>query len=140
CLVLPDAEPDAVIARLGRAVGYPLIVKPAQEGSSKGIRSNALVDDVFEAIAVAHRLAEDYAQPVLVEQFIDGDEVTVGLVGNPPTVELLGTMRVVPKQEGRFVYSLEIKRDWADGVEYETPARLAEAVQERLDASALQAY
>ncbi|HMB04529.1 MAG TPA: ATP-grasp domain-containing protein [Isosphaeraceae bacterium] len=141
CLVLPGAEPDAAVARLGDAVGYPLIVKPALEGSSKGIRSHSLVDDEARAVAVARRLADDYAQPVLVEQFIEGDEVTVGLIGNAPTVECLGVMRVGPKEKGgRFVYSLEIKRDWAHGVEYEAPARLAVEVHERLCTAALQAF
>ena len=69
---------------------YPVIVKPAFEGSSKGIRGRCLVDSAAEAVAAALRLADEYEQPVLVEEFIDGDEVTVGLVGNGARVEVLG--------------------------------------------------
>ena len=47
----------------------------------------------------------DYRQAVLVEEFIDGDEVTVGVVGNDPP-RVVGVMRVVPKRPTeRFVYA-----------------------------------
>ncbi|MCX6012693.1 MAG: D-alanine--D-alanine ligase, partial [Chloroflexi bacterium] len=53
-----------------------------------------------------------------------GDEITVGVVGNTP-VEIVGIMRVLPKKKyTHFVYSLEVKRDWVNTVEYEVPAKL----------------
>jgi D-alanine-D-alanine ligase len=62
---------------------------------------------------------------VLVEEFIDGDELTVGVLGNSPA-EVLGIMRVVPlTQRENFIYSLEVKRDWRRQVRYETPAKLS---------------
>ena len=42
-------------------------------------------------------LWNDYHQPVLVEEFIAGDEVTVGITGNDPP-QPLGIMRMIPKQ------------------------------------------
>jgi D-alanine-D-alanine ligase len=67
-----------------------------------------------------------YRQPILVEEFIDGDELTVGLVGNNPP-RVLGVMRVLPRQKTeRFVYSLEVKRDFQRLVRYECPALLSE--------------
>src|SRR5438034_716923 len=60
-------------------------------------------------------------QPLLVETFIAGDELTVGVIGNDPP-GVLGIMRVVPKRPtAEFVYSLEVKRDWQNRVRYETP-------------------
>jgi len=74
------------------------------------------------------RLLESYRQPVMVEEFIAGDEVTVGVVGNDPPA-VLGIMRVLPRErKGDFVYSLEVKRDWERLVEYECPARLPQTV------------
>jgi len=70
-----------------------------------------------------------------------GDEVTVGLVGNEPDVAIIGTMCVRPKLgNGRFVYSVEAKRDWDARVTYETPAQLAPIATARLHAAALAAY
>jgi D-alanine-D-alanine ligase len=67
-----------------------------------------------------------YQQPILVEEFIDGEELTVGLIGNPP--QIFGVMQVVPNEHTSdpFVYSLEVKRDWERLVRYECPARLSE--------------
>ncbi len=114
----------------------PLILKPAFEGSSKGIRGQCVAETKEEAGEIFRRLARDYDQPILIEQFIHGEEITVGLVGNrsggPHNPEILGMMRVVPKQlEERFIYSLEVKRDWRNRVEYETPARVPDADSSR---------
>jgi D-alanine-D-alanine ligase len=119
----------------------PWFVKPAFEGSSKGIRARSTFEAIDEAIEFALAIREEYQQPILVEEFIVGDELTVGLVGNGPDTEILGTMCVRPKKpNGHFVYSLEVKRDWDERVRYESPARLSPIENERLRASALRAY
>ena len=81
-----------------------------------------------------------YRQPVLIEQFITGEEVTVGVLGNDPP-QVLGLMRVVPKQPTEhFVYSLEVKRNYEALVEYECPPRLPAGVLRALEAAALTAF
>jgi D-alanine-D-alanine ligase len=105
---------------------FPLFAKPAFEGSSKGILSTSILRDSAELRPALEQLFDVYRQPVLVEEFIDGDELTVGLLGNRPP-EVLGIMRVLPRVAGGgpFVYSLEVKRDWQRQVRYECPAALA---------------
>ncbi len=50
-------------------------------------------------------------------------------------------MRIVPRRpDGRFVYSIDLKRDWSEHVAYETPARIPEEVELRLFRSAVDAY
>jgi D-alanine-D-alanine ligase len=115
-----------------------LLLKPSFEGSSKGIRARCLCESRDEAWATYLDLARDYAQTILVEEFIAGDEVTVGLIGDG---EVIGAMRVVPKVDTTaFIYSLEVKRDWRRLVDYEAPAQLDEKVEARLMASARAAY
>lgn len=119
----------------------PWIVKPAFEGSSKGIRGHSLVDTAGQAADLYAELARQYEQTILIEEFIEGDEVTVGLVGNGAELDVLGLMRVRPKSgDRRFVYSLEVKRDWDERVVYETPARLPRDVLDRVERSARLAY
>jgi D-alanine-D-alanine ligase len=132
---------DAEIATLAARVVFPWIVKPAYEGSSKGIRTRCLVDTEAQARDRALALLADYDQPVMVEEFIAGDEVTAGLIGTGAGAEVLGTMRIVPRdQTRRFVYSIEMKRQWSDNLDYEVPAALAEPVARRLVEAALAAY
>ncbi|HTU18236.1 MAG TPA: ATP-grasp domain-containing protein [Gemmataceae bacterium] len=120
-----DLKLLSVLSRLP----YTTIVKPAWEGSSKGIRGKCVVDrpdELVEAVAV---LRTGHSQPILMEEYIPGEELTVGIVGNREP-HIIGILRVVPLQPAeRFVYSLEVKRDYRRQVRYESwPASRAEAV------------
>jgi len=119
---------------------FPAIVKPAYEGSSKGIRLSSVVEDAKQAIEVIESLLEKYQQPAMVEEIILGDEVTVGIIGNSPP-NVLGMMRILPKQrEGYFIYNLDVKRNYLDLVEYECPAGLEEKVLQCTQVSSLRAF
>jgi D-alanine-D-alanine ligase len=77
----------------------------------------------------------------LVEEFLPGTEVTVGIVGNGPETRVLGMMEVAPTSEERFfVYSLEVKRNWRQRVHYHIPPRLPTTVLSTLERNALTAY
>jgi D-alanine-D-alanine ligase len=107
---------------------FPLICKPAWEGSSKGIRSKCVVDRLDRLPEVIESLRCDHRQPVMIEEYIQGDELTVGMVGNEPP-QFVGVMRVVPVEPTeRFVYSLEVKRDYLRQVRYECPAPIGQAM------------
>ncbi|HEU4522389.1 MAG TPA: D-alanine--D-alanine ligase, partial [Thermoanaerobaculia bacterium] len=92
---------------------FPLFAKPAAEGSSMGITASSLCRDEQELEAAIERLSK-YG-PVLIEEFLPGDEYTVGIIGG----EVVGAMQVVPRQpEKDFIYSLEVKRDYLNRVDY----------------------
>ena len=61
-----------------------MLVKPNDEGSSKGIRDGAVVEDGVAALARSRWLRARYGCPVLVEQYLPGAEITVGITGNGP--------------------------------------------------------
>jgi D-alanine-D-alanine ligase len=120
-----------------------VLLKPSFEGSSKGIRGDCLARNMDDAWVVYQRLSQDYDQTILVEEYIPGEEITVGLLGcgRPEDVEVIGAMRVVPRRAGGdFVYSLEVKRDWRNQVDYEAPAVLDEGTRDRLLAAARSCY
>jgi D-alanine-D-alanine ligase len=118
-------------------LSYPVIVKPNDEGSSKGIRDNPIADDAYAARRRCEWLREQYGCPAIVEEFVGGVEVTVGILGNTPCERILGIMEIEPAEaDARFVYSLEVKRDWRRRVVYHVPPRLSgEAVAEIGDAA-----
>ena len=131
----------ALIRDLSQRVAYPWIVKPALEGSSKGIRARCLADNEDEAADLLSILLADYEQPILIEEFIVGDEVTVGLIGEADEPETLGVMRIYPRSaDKRFVYSLDMKRNWRETMAYEAPAQLSAEASAVLVRSAERAY
>jgi D-alanine-D-alanine ligase len=119
---------------------FPAIVKPAYEGSSKGIRLSSVVENTGSLRAEVSRLLATYKQPVMVEEFIIGEEVTVGIIGNAPP-RLVGIMHILPrKREGHFIYSLEVKRDYLNLVDYECPPKLADEIKERIALASLKVF
>jgi D-alanine-D-alanine ligase len=132
----PDWKIDVPLSRLP----FPVVVKPAWEGSSKGIRGKCLVDTADDLPQIVESLWRDHRQPVLVEEYIEGDEVTIGVLGNDDP-EVIGIMRIIPQQSaGRFIYSLEVKRDFRRQVRYECPASLAPSVTVAVRAAALNVF
>ena len=118
----------------------PAFAKPAHEGSSKGIRITSRLENSPQIVEAVTGLLEYYQQPVMVEEFISGEEVTVGVIGNSPP-KVVGIMRVVPrKKTDCFVYSLEVKRDWESLLTYECPALLGKGVLQDIADSSLKAY
>lgn len=121
---------------------FPLIVKPAFEGSSVGVRLSSRVADEAALGREVARVLEGYAQPVLVEEFCPGAELTVGILGTGPTARVIGALQIVPRHVGasEFVYSLEVKRDWENQVAYEFPPKLPAPLVRRVEEVALTAH
>ena len=74
-------------------IDFPLLVKPPQEDASLGITQKSVVNDVKELLDVISSTQQEYQSPVLVEEFIDGREFYVGVIGNSkvealPIIEL----------------------------------------------------
>ena len=63
-------------------LAFPLIVKPPQEDASVGITHKSVVRDVRELLQTMGSVHSEFQSPVLVEQFIDGREFYVGVLGN----------------------------------------------------------
>ncbi len=66
----------------GGNIGFPVIVKPPQEDASIGITSASIVHDLKELFARIDSIQTEFGQPVLVEQYIEGREYYVGVLGN----------------------------------------------------------
>ncbi|HEX5306253.1 MAG TPA: D-alanine--D-alanine ligase [Dyella sp.] len=110
-----------------RTIGFPLIVKPACEGSSVGVTRVFEEKDLDAAVA----LAAKYPGDLLMETLIEGDELTVAILGR----EVLPTIHIVPK--GAF-YDYNAKYI-AEDTRYLCPGLQGEAEAE-LRALSLQAF
>lgn len=99
--------------------GLPVVVKPVQEGSSVGI---SIVRE-WQALGAALELAFRYDSEILIEQYIKGQEVQVGIIEDHP----VGAIEIVPKNE---FYDYEAK--YTDGMaEHIFPARLDQQLYAR---------
>lgn len=120
---------------------YPVIVKPACEGSSKGVRLSSRAASLRAAREMVSFVTGTYGQEAIVEEFVAGPEVTVGILGNG-NARVVGVMEIRPKRmpNEEFVYSLEVKRDWENQVEYLCPPSLPPETVAEIERCALGAY
>ncbi len=81
------------VAQIG--LPFPLFVKPVAGGSSVGVSAASFVTDSTALVSTCRRLLGTYHQPVLVETFLPGRELTVGIVGTGPRARVLGVMEVI---------------------------------------------
>jgi D-alanine-D-alanine ligase len=86
-------------------LAYPLIVKPKNEAVSFGIK---VVQNEQELREAAQVIFDRFSQPVLAEQYIDGREINVGLLGNDPP-EAFPPAEIIFGETGPKVYSYEDK-------------------------------
>ncbi len=123
---------------------FPLFVKPSREGTGMGVSAQSIVRNEEELHAQVGAILERYKQPALVEEYIEGREVTVGVVGNlrgpvarrmpdnedAPRIQaglrFLPPMEVdlKPYLETDVVYSNRLKVALADQLDYLCPAPL----------------
>jgi len=99
----------------------PAIVKPSREDASHGIESASVVRDETALLARVAHVLEHYAQPAIVEEFVDGREINVALLAGPNGLEVLPLSEIdyrgFPPDMPRIVsYAgkwIETSRDWA---------------------------
>lgn len=115
---------------------FPLIVKPKNEAVSFGIRVVHNGVELREAAAV---IFDRFQQPVLVEQYIDGREVNVGLLGNGPAEALPPVL--LRFGEGPQIYTLEDKKAKAGRrVEAVCPAPIEDELRDKVQQLAVKAF
>ena len=117
-------DPAALVRRLG----LPLMVKPASEGSSIGMSKVRHESE----IAGAYALAASHDKLVIAEQFIDGIELTAGILDNSP-------LPLIRLETPRDFYDYEAKY-LANDTRYIVPCGLDVEAEQALQAEALRAY
>ncbi len=120
-------DPETIVKDLG----LPLFVKPNQSGSSLGISKVKSIEEFPEALNSA--FAQD--DEILIEAFLDGMEVSVGVVDYKGTTTVLGITEIVPQTEF-FDYAAK----YEGASEEITPARIDEKTRIKVEEVAIRAY
>ena len=123
-----NTDLDKVVADLG----LPLIVKPPLEGSTIGITKVTRAEDLKAAVELAHQ----YDKLVLAEQFIEGREFSVPLLGTGPSARALPIVEIVAP-EGNYDYQ---NKYFTDDTQYHCPAPLDAATTAAIQADVEKAY
>ena len=113
-------------------LGSPMIVKPAREGSTIGLTKVT----TLAQCASAYELAAGHDPEVLCEQFIQGDEVTIAVLGTGAAARALPVIRIVA-QGGNYDYPTKY---FTDTTQYLVPCGLPEGEEARIQAMVLDAY
>ncbi|MCK9572106.1 MAG: ATP-grasp domain-containing protein [Candidatus Omnitrophica bacterium] len=133
--------------KLNPELKFPLIVKPNCEGSAKGINKNNVVHNKEELFLRVKEIIGQYSQEALVEEFIEGKELTVGILEN-------GKTRVLPileidfancQKSGEYFYSWRMKEFQGNkemGLEpsFFCPARLDKEIEKKVIDVALRTH
>lgn len=114
--------------RLKDKFSFPLVIKPAAHGSSIGLSVIDKEDDFKPAV----ELAFGFDERVIVEEYISGRELTVGILDN----QALPVIEIIPKKRF-FDYEAKYKTGMTD---YLVPADLEEGVSKKIQAAAIQAH
>lgn len=81
--------------KLMKGFKFPFIVKPIREEASIGIYRDSVVSCRKELYTKIGTVLENYRQPALVEEFIEGRELSVGIIGNEPEITLFPPLEFV---------------------------------------------
>ena len=124
---------------------FPVIVKPTREDASTGVDFDAVVHTRRELLRAVTYILRTFAQPALVERYVDGREIYVPLLGNEPRQALpLTEIQFGPAFEGKpRIVTYEAKWSTASAVCTDSPALpclLDANTQERVTRVAMDAF
>ena len=114
--------------------GFPVVVKPCSNGSSVGVFIVKNLNELSKALKAAFRIEKK----ILVEEFIDGKEITCGVLENGQAISALPVTEIVPKRGHKFFdYNAKYKTGHSDEI---PPARLDEETTKKAQEIAVKAH
>lgn len=126
-----DSSETDVVQQIEDELGYPCFVKPANMGSSVGISKAKDRNQLIKGL----KLAASFDRRLVVEQYVQGRELEIGVLGNEqPITSVVG--EVIASKE---FYDYEAKYKGA-GTQLEIPANIPQHVAEEIASLALRAY
>jgi D-alanine-D-alanine ligase len=126
-----EANPEKLSA-IGAQLGYPLIFKAPHEGSTLGLARVNHESELAQGFSIAAQLD----RTVLAEQFIQGRELTVAVLGEGHTAHVLPIIEIIAPN-GNYDFQ---NKYYTDVTRYECPAQLPDALSEKIKALAKSAY
>ena len=80
------------------SLSFPLFAKPIAEGTGKGIDSRSQIEEKASLYSKCENLLATYKQPVLIEQYLSGRDLTVGIIGTGDSARVVGVLETRYKE------------------------------------------
>ncbi|MGB9701610.1 MAG: D-alanine--D-alanine ligase family protein [Candidatus Kapaibacteriota bacterium] len=115
-----DIENEELLKQIRKGLGNQIVIKPNYQGSSIGITivKNGNLDEIHQGV----KLAAEYSDSIIIERFIEGREITVGILGG----EALPIVEIIPEED-----YYDYKHKYTKGhTRYECPADIPEDIAE----------
>ena len=121
------------LSAIGRQLGYPIVVKPAGQGSALGIKFAQSEDELPAAIVSAF----SYDTKVLLERQVKGRELAISILDGPDGPEALPVLEAVPNEADFYDFEARYK---FGGTRFECPAKIDDATAARVVQVSLDTY
>ena len=135
-----------VIQRISTDLIFPLIVKPVHEDASVGIALDSVVNDESQLMERVGHILDNYRQPALVEEYIEGRELNVAVIGNGDYISVFPISEILFNFDKDTVRIVDYEAKWInDSKMYGRtkgvcPATLSDEVERKIDEYAVKVY
>ncbi len=121
----------------------PSIIKPVAEGSGIGIDDKSLCNNIDEIRERAISKFEELGEPILIEEFLDGREITVGVIGFEDDLIVLPELEIdfshLPNGIERY-YSQRVKEKYGQYTIYKCPSTFSQKIRDQIHATAIKTF
>ncbi|MHA1626055.1 MAG: D-alanine--D-alanine ligase family protein, partial [Promethearchaeota archaeon] len=135
--ILARSIEDCEIFQKNKPFDYPLFIKPSQGRGSSGIDESSLINSYNELIKGVQKRLNTINQPVLIEKFLKGREITCGIIGNGNQIKALPLLEIIHKQKDKF---LTFNKKELDDDKFQCPANLTPKQSKELQNLAISAF
>lgn len=129
---------------LKKSLLFPLITKPQKEDSSCGIQQSSVVNNINELRKQVKIILKTYQQPVLIEEYIDGRELRISILGNGKKVRVLPITEISFKGSYKSKWRIvDFSAKWDHDADKDTPAaqaKLDKKLYKKIEKLSLKAY
>lgn len=130
-------EADCRIFKENPPFDYPLFIKPVAGRGSAGINENSVIENYDQLVKGVLERYKTIGQPVLIERFLKGREITLGVLGNDEDIRALPLLEIV-FSEGEVTLTYEQKE--MDNDRFFCPAKLTKEETLEMQLLAIKAY
>ena len=135
-----------ITQKISTSLRFPLIVKPVHEDASVGITPDSVVNDESQLMQRVGHILDSYRQPALVEEYIEGRELNVAVIGNSDYISVFPISEILFECDEDTPRVVDYEAKWINDSEMYgrtkgvCPATLPDEVERKIEKYAVKVY